>query len=73
MAYYITNNRAEAEAYNDAVTAAHGHSGSTRRWAEVIEHPNGNQFAIQEAKAVSSDMQLVEQLTEDWFPKTDIQ
>ena len=68
MAYYITNNKQEAEAYNTAVTAAHGHSGSTTRWADVIEHPNGNQFAIQAAAAVQSTMQLVEELPADWFP-----
>jgi len=72
MAYYITNNRAEAEAYNTAVTAAHGHSGSTVRWANVIEHPNGNQFAIMAAAAVESPMQLVDSLSEDWTPQTPV-
>ena len=72
MSHYITNNKQEAEAYNTAVTEAHGHSGSTTRWANVIEHPNGNQFAIQAATAVESSMQLVDKLTEDWFPKIEI-
>jgi len=73
MSYYITNNKSEAEAYNTAVTAAHGHNmQDTVKWADVIEHPNGNQFAIQEAIAVSSTMQKVDELTSDWFPESDI-
>lgn len=69
MAYYITTDKAEAEAYNTAVTTAHGHSGSTTRWADVIEHPNGNQFAIQESSVVDAPMELVESLSEDWTPQ----
>ena len=69
MAYYITNNKAEAEAYNAAVTAAHGHSGSTTRWANVIEHPNGEQFAIMAAPSVDAPMELVDSLSEDWTPQ----
>lgn len=72
MAYYITTNKAEAEAYNTSVTQAHGHSGSTTQWANVIEHPNGNQFAIQKAQFLSSDMQLVNELSKDWFPDVEI-
>ena len=68
MAYFVTNNRQEAEAYNAAVTKAHRHSGSTKRWAKVIEHPNGNQFAILKAPSVNSQMQKVEELSQDWFP-----
>lgn len=69
MAYYITNNKAEAEAYNAAVTAAHGHSGSTTRWADVIEHTTQEKYAIQKANAVDAAMELVESLSEDWTPQ----
>ena len=69
MAYYITNNRSEAEAYNAAVTAAHGHSGSTTRWADVIEHPTQEKYAIQESSVVDAPMELVESLSEDWTPQ----
>lgn len=73
MAYYITNNKAEAEAYNTAVTAAHGYNmQDTVKWADIIEHPNGNQFAIQAAAAVQSPMQLVEQLDNTWTPETEL-
>jgi len=73
MAYYITNNKAEAEAYNTAVTAAHGHNmQDTVKWADVIEHPNGNQFAIMAAAAVESPMQKVEVLPDDWTPETEL-
>jgi hypothetical protein len=73
MAYYITTDKAEAEAYNTAVTAAHGYNlQDTVRWADVIEHPNGNQFAIQSAEAVQSTMQLVEELSSDWTPEITI-
>jgi hypothetical protein len=73
MAYYITTNKAEAEAYNAAVTTAHGYNmQDTVKWADIIEHPNGNQFAIQSAAAVQSTMQLVEELSSDWTPEITI-
>ena len=73
MSYYITNNKAEAEAYNTAVTAAHGYNmQDTVRWANIIEHPNGNQFAIMAAPAVEANMSKVDELTSDWFPESDI-
>jgi hypothetical protein len=73
MAYYITNNKAEAEAYNTAVTVAHGYNmQDTVKWADVIEHPNGNQFAIQSAAAVNSSMELLEELPSDWTPEETI-
>lgn len=73
MAYYITNNKAEAEAYNTAVTTAHGYNmQDTVKFADIIEHPSGNQFAIQAAAAVNSSMQLVEELDESWTPEITI-
>jgi hypothetical protein len=73
MTYYITTDKSEAEAYNTAVTVAHGYNmQDTVKWANVIEHPNGNQFAIQSAAAVNSSMQLVEELSSDWTPEITI-
>jgi len=72
MAYYITNTKAEAEAYNTACTTAHGHNGSTTSsWARVKKHPTKELYAIQKG-VVKSNMELVEELTQDWFPDVEI-
>lgn len=45
--YYISNNKAKLEAYNTQVTTAEGYDGRhTKNWAEILEHPNGEKFAI---------------------------
>ena len=72
MAYYITNTKSEAEAYNTACTTAHGHNGSTTsRWAEVRKHPTKELFAIQKG-AVHSDMEVVEELDDTWNEEIEV-
>ena len=72
MAYYITNNEAEAEEYNEDCTIAHGHNGSTTSsWADVRKHPTKELFAIQKG-AVDSEMELVEQLDDTWNEEINI-
>ena len=45
--YYTSTERETLEAYNDQVVAGENYDGTkTVRWADVIEHHEGNMFAI---------------------------
>ena len=45
--YYTSQDRETLDAYNDKVAAGENYDGSTTvRWADVIEHHEGGQFAI---------------------------
>ena len=45
--YYTSQDRETLDAYNDKVVAGENYDGSTTvRWADVIEHHEGGQFAI---------------------------
>ena len=45
--YYLADNKEALEAYDAKVVAAEGYDGEkTVRWAEVIEHHEGGQWAI---------------------------
>lgn len=67
MAYYTSNNREDLEAYNAMVTINEGYNGTTQKWANVIEHKDGGQFAILKHEVhVSDSFQEVESL-EGWF------
>ena len=45
--YYTSTDRQTLEAYNERIVEAQGYDGSTTvRWADVIEHHKGGQFAI---------------------------
>ena len=68
--YYTSQNRSELVAYNEAVNSGEGYNGTTTtQWAEIIEHPNGADFAILKHKKYEADLTLVESLSEDWFPE----
>ena len=68
--YYIGTQQ-QLEDYNTKVTNAEGYNGTTTRWAKVIEHPDGNQFAMIKHAAYTSDDTLTEQesLSSDWYPE----
>ena len=70
MMYYI-GTQEQLQDYNTKVTNGEGYNGTTTRWAEVIEHPDGNQFAMIKHTAYTSDDNLTEQesLSSDWFPE----
>jgi len=45
--YYTSTDRETLDAYNDKVVAGENYDGTTTvRWADVIEHQDGDQFAI---------------------------
>lgn len=45
--YYTSENKQEIEAYNQLVSDGEKYDGvSTTQWANIVEHKDGNQFAI---------------------------
>ena len=66
--YYTRTNRAELAAYNEAVNSGEGYNGTTTTWANVIEHPNGVDYAILKHPNYDAELTLVESLSDDWFP-----
>lgn len=69
--YYTSQNTDELVTYNESVNSAEGYSGTTTTWANIIEHPNGVDFAIKKHPKYDTELTLVESLTDDWFPELD--
>ena len=69
--YYTSQNKQELEAYNDMVTQGEGYNGTTKQWASIVEHKDGNQFAILKNNNYPSEMQEIE-LLDGWFENIDI-
>lgn len=73
MKYYIFDNEADALQYNANVSEKHNFAGVTSKWADVIAHPDGLQFAI----LASVKLELEDQtaidgaLPAEWFPTID--
>ena len=67
---YYTGTQEQCEAYNTEVTLRENYQSSTTRWAEVVEHPNGTDFAIlmKGSGDEESEMTEVSELSADWFP-----
>lgn len=67
--FYISNNKADLEAYNQRVVDGEQYDGTTTTtWANIIEHQNGNQFAIfKHDKYHDDSLQSLEDLDESWF------
>jgi hypothetical protein len=70
--YYTSQNRKELVSYNEVVNSGEGYNGTTTHWSNVIEHPNGTDFAIMKHENYDSELTLVESLGDDWFPDIDI-
>jgi len=66
--YYTSNDRSELETYNDLVSQNENYDGiSTTQWANVIEHKDGNQFAIlANPKYLSETLNTIDTL-DGWF------
>lgn len=65
--YYTSTNKAELEAYDTLVTQGEGYDGiSTLSWANIIEHKDGNQFAILANPKYPAELNTVESL-DGWF------
>jgi len=67
--YYTSQNRSELVAYNEAVNSGEGYNGTTTTWAEVIDHPNGADYAILKHPKYDAELTELETLTSDWFPE----
>ena len=67
--YYTSQNRSELVAYNEAVNTGEGYNGTTTTWAEVIDHPNGADYAILKHPKYDAELTELETLTSDWFPE----
>ena len=67
--YYTSTNKADLKAYNDKVVWGEGYDGVyTTDWAQVIEHPNGVDYAMLKHDNYNTELTLLEILSEDWFP-----
>ena len=66
--YYTSTNKEELELYNMIVSRDENYDGvSTTQWANVIEHKDGNQFAIlANPKYPSETLSTVDTL-DGWF------
>lgn len=70
MAYYISTNKADLEAYNTLVVEGEGYDGVyTTDWATPIAHPNGVDFAIVKHPNYEAELTIEESLGTDWFPE----
>lgn len=67
--YYISDNKADLEAYDNLVVVGEGYDGTTtKRWANIIEHPITGQYAILKHEKYQTDLNTVDALSSDWFP-----
>ena len=66
--YYTSQNKEELVAYNEAVNNGEGYSGTTTKWAEIIEHPNGVDCAILKHENYTASISTLSSLSSDWFP-----
>lgn len=65
--YYTSENKQDLEAYNQLVSQSENYDGvSTVSWANIIEHKDGNQFAILANPKYPAELNTVESL-EGWF------
>ena len=70
--YYTSTNKKDLDSYNEHVSNGEGYNGTTTHWSEIIEHPNGTDFAILKHQNYDAELTLVESLSDDWFPDIDI-
>jgi len=71
--YYTSQDKSELVAYNDLVGTAEGYNGTTTTWATIVEHPNGNDFAILAHPSYEAELTQEETLGAEWFPQNDIE
>lgn len=64
---YYTGTKLECETYNEIVTEGENYQSSTTKWAEFVEHLNGNDFAILKHSQYESEMIILDNLTSDWY------
>ena len=68
MAYYTSTRKSELEAYNTLVVNGEGYDGNyTTDWANIIEHPNGSEYAVLKHDSYTDELTEVEALGNEWF------
>jgi len=71
--YYTSQDRNELEAYNTLVVEGEGYDGvNTKRWADIIEHPNGLDFAILKHPNYDATLTIKESLGAEWYPNPEL-
>jgi len=66
---YYTGTKQECESYNAIVTQGEKYQSSTGSWSTILEHKNGVEFAIIRNEKYSSELELLTELPNDWFPE----
>ena len=67
--YYISQDKSELVAYNEAVNSGENYNGTTTTWATIIEHPNGVDYAILKHENYTANISTLSSLSSDWFPQ----
>jgi hypothetical protein len=71
--YYTSQDKSELEAYNTLIVEGEGYDGvNTKRWADIVEHPNGLDFAILKHDSYTAELTEEETLGGEWYPNTDL-
>jgi hypothetical protein len=67
--YYISDNKEDLIQYNQRVAELETYDGTfTKDWANIIEHPIGNKFAIfKHEKYDDPNLPTLNDLDESWF------
>ena len=65
--YYTSDDKTDLENYNKKVSEGERYDGKfTTKWAKIIEHKDGNQYAILKHENYHSPLQSVSNL-DGWF------
>ena len=72
--YYTSTNKAELELYNMIVSRDENYDGiSTTQWANVIKHPDREEYAIlANSKYEEETLNKESTLSSDWFDNVDL-
>jgi hypothetical protein len=71
--YYTSQDINELEAYNTLVVEGEGYDGvNTIRWADIVEHPNGLDFAILKHPNYDATLTIEESLGAEWYPNPEL-
>jgi hypothetical protein len=65
---YYKGTKAECEDYNANVTSQRNYDGvHSVKWAEIVAHPNGEEFAVRKHEDYTAELQEIEYLAEEWY------
>ncbi|NRA49791.1 MAG: hypothetical protein HRU12_11720 [Phaeodactylibacter sp.] len=64
--FYISENKADLENYNQKVNELEGYSGATKQWAEIVKHQEKELFAIQAHLKHKEELESINYL-KGWF------